>query len=216
VIATPHPRKESTMDVEFVYDYRSPYAYLADTQLPTLGAGILYKPVEILSVMKAGNNQPTPKCPPKQRYTALDAARWAEHYGVVLTRNSAFLQAMAAGRFDGALLLRVDLAARELGLFDSVHKALFEAVWASAADLTTEQGRKSFFGERGFEVDEVWRLASDPRIGELLARRDEEAAERGVFGVPTFFVGGEMFFGNDRLDFVRERLRGVGPEGVVA
>jgi 2-hydroxychromene-2-carboxylate isomerase len=120
------------------------------------------------------------------------------------------------GRFDGALLLCVDLAARELGLFDSVHKALFEAVWASAADLTTEEGRKSFFGARGIEVDEVWRLASDQRIGELLATRGEEAIERGVFGVPTFFVGGEIFFGNDRLEFVRERLRGGGPEGVAA
>jgi 2-hydroxychromene-2-carboxylate isomerase len=204
------------MDVEFVYDYRSPYAYLADTQLATLGARIVYKPVEILSVMKAGNNQPTPKCPPKQRYTALDAARWAEHYGVLLTCNSAFLRAMAAGRFDGALLLRVDLAARELGVFDSVHKALFEAVWASSADLTTEEGRKSFFGARGIRVDEVWRLACEQRTGELLARRGEEAVERGVFGVPTFFVGEEMFFGNDRLDFVRERLWAVRPEGVTA
>jgi len=105
------------MDIEFVYDYRSPYAYLANTQLGTLGAGIVYEPVNILAVMKAVNNQPSPLCPPKARYAGIDAARWAKHYGVAFSPNRALLQAMAASQFDGTLLSRAALAAQQLGVF---------------------------------------------------------------------------------------------------
>ncbi len=196
------------MDIEFVYDYRSPYAYLANTQLGTLGAGIVYEPVNILAVMKAVNNQPSPLCPPKARYAGIDAARWAKHYGVAFSPNRALLQAMAASQFDGTLLSRAALAAQQLGVFANAHKALFEAVWASDADLVSVDGRKAFFTGRGVAAHEVWRLALDASIAELLANADRKAVERGVFGVPTFVVGGELFFGNDRLNFVKARALG--------
>ena len=137
------------MDIEFVYDYRSPYAYLANTQLGTLGAGIVYEPINALAVMKAVNNQPSPLCPPKARYAGIDAARWAKHYGVAFSPNRALLQAMAASQFDGTLLSRAALAAQQLGVFANAHKALFEAVWASDADLVSVDGREAFFAGRG-------------------------------------------------------------------
>jgi len=201
------------MNLEFVFDYRSPYAYLANTQIQTLGVHVDYKPVDILAVMKKVNNHPTPLCPPKARYAGIDAQRWAKHYGVAFSPNGALLQAMRDGQFDGMLLLCAALAARELGAFQQVNDALFEAVWAGVDDLATEEGRAAFLKTRNIIAGDLWRLATDPKMVALLAMLDEEAVERGVFGVPTMFVDGEMFFGNDRLPFVRARLQGTSVNG---
>jgi 2-hydroxychromene-2-carboxylate isomerase len=64
--------------VEFFFDYVSPYAYLANKQLAELQVPIGMRPIAILEVMKLVNNQPSPRCPPKARYAALDAKRWAD------------------------------------------------------------------------------------------------------------------------------------------
>jgi 2-hydroxychromene-2-carboxylate isomerase len=79
----------------------------------------------------------------------------------------------------------------------------------------TEDGRAAFLIANSLPSD-LWRLAADQRIIDRLAASIEEAAERGVFGVPTFFVDDEMFFGNDRLNFVEARLKGTDVSGVAA
>jgi 2-hydroxychromene-2-carboxylate isomerase len=203
------------MSLEFVLDYRSPYAYLANTQIGAWGVHVDHQPVDIVAVMRKVNNQPSPLCPPKARYASIDAARWATLYGVSFSPNGALIQAMQSSRFDGALLSRAGLAAQELGVFEKLNNALFEAVWAGTDDLATEAGRAMFLRVRNILAYDLWKLASDPKIVKLLAERDQEAAERGVFGVPTMFVNGEMFFGNDRLQFVQARLQGFPTHGAM-
>jgi 2-hydroxychromene-2-carboxylate isomerase len=203
------------MSLEFVFDYRSPYAYLANTQIGAWGVQVDYQPVDIVAVMRKVNNQPSPLCPPKARYASIDTARWATLYRVGFSPNEALLQAMQSGRFDGVLLSRAGLAAQELGVFEQLNNALFAAVWAGADDLATEAGRAVFLKVRNIRAHDLWKLASDPKIVKLLAERDQEAAKRGVFGVPTMFVNGEMFFGNDRLQFVQARLQGPPTHGAM-
>jgi 2-hydroxychromene-2-carboxylate isomerase len=202
------------MQVEFLLDYRSPYAYLANTQMKALSS-VVYTPIDIVAVMNKVNNQPSPLCPPKARYAGLDAGRWAKHYGVAFSPNGALLQAMGTRQFDGALLARAALAAQELGVFGQVNDVLFEAVWAGSDDLVTEEGRSAFLRDRKIAATDLWRLASAPKIVERLAKQSQEAADRDVFGVPTFFVEGEMFFGNDRLNFVQARLRYTSMDGAI-
>ncbi|HCF6450001.1 2-hydroxychromene-2-carboxylate isomerase [Pseudomonas aeruginosa] len=194
------------MNLQFVFDYRSPYAYLANTRLPQLNHPISYIPVDILAVMKQVNNQPSPTCPAKSKYSGIDAARWAAIYQVPLNPNAGFFQAMRAGQIDGALLVRVALSAQEAGAFGPVHEALFQAVWAGAEDLVTPEGQANFLRKLDVDVD-LWQIADSSAIREQLTAKDDEAARRGVFGVPTFFCDDEMFFGNDRLDFVRAALK---------
>lgn len=194
------------MNLQSVFDYRSPYAYLANTRLPALDTPITYFAIDILEVMKKVNNQPSPACPAKAKYSGIDAARWAAVYGVPLAPNGAFFKAMRAEQVDGALLARAALAAQETGSFDVVHPALFEAVWAGTDDLITAEGRSAFLQKLGVDED-IWQLADRSAIREQLVANNEEAARRGVFGVPTFFCDDEMFFGNDRLDFVRAALK---------
>jgi 2-hydroxychromene-2-carboxylate isomerase len=196
------------MRLEYVFDYPSPYAYLASTRLKTLGIDAEHTPIDILTVMKAVNNQPTPACPPKARYTAMDAARWAALYGVPLEINWALRAAARDGSFEWHVLTRGALVARGLGLMEAYSSAVFGAIWAEPADLTSEQGRRAVLRKAGIDIPHLWERASTAEIGAQLDANIRQAIECGVFGVPTFLVDGELFFGNDRLDMALARLRG--------
>lgn len=201
------------MEVTFVFDHRSIYAYLANSQMSALGAEIRYRPVDIRAVMRAVNNQPSPLCPPKTRYARVDALRWAKLYGIPLAPNEALLSALRQNDSMGDLLSRAALAAARLGIFAKVNDALFAAVWAGSEDLSTEEGRSLFCEKYGIPVT-LWDDAHSDAVGAELESNTAWAIAHGVFGAPTFFVGEEMFFGNDRLDFVRERLEAARKETV--
>jgi 2-hydroxychromene-2-carboxylate isomerase len=171
----------------------------------SLGVPIEYEPVEIVSVMKRVNNQPSPMCPPKAKYASLDAARWAKHLGVPFSPNRPFLDALRTGQFNGDLLSRAGIAAQKLGVFRQVNDALFGAVWASSVELTSADDRLNFLRSRAFP-QELWDVAESEEVEEVLAANGERAIAHGVFGVPTFFVDGEIFFGNDRLSFIKAKL----------
>jgi 2-hydroxychromene-2-carboxylate isomerase len=195
------------MRLEYVFDYPSPYAYLASTRLKTLGIDAEHTPIDILTVMKAVNNQPTPACPPKARYTAMDAALG----GAVrspLEINWALRAAARDGSFEWHVLTRGALVARDLGLMEAYSTAVFGAIWAEPADLTSEQGRRAVLRKAGIDIPDLWERASTAEIGAQLDANNRQAIERGVFGVPTFLVDRELFFGNDRLDMALARLRG--------
>jgi 2-hydroxychromene-2-carboxylate isomerase len=194
------------MPVEFVFDYPSPYAYLASTQLESLGVPVRYEPIGIIEVMKCVNNQPSPACPPKAHYAGIDAARWARRYGVPFEINQAFLAALGTGTFDYQVLTRGALVAKELDVFALYNAAMFEAIWGKPQDIVTEVGRETFLKRLGIDASHFWQRAESPDLRAELQRRNQVAGQRGVFGVPTFFIDNEMFFGNDRLDFVRERI----------
>jgi len=204
------------MRIEFMSDYRSPYSYLANTRLKTMGISVDHKPLDIVAVMKRVNNQPSPMCPAKARYARIDAQRWAKLYAVEFSPNGAVLKAMGSGAFDGAMLSRAALVAQQLGIFEQVNDALFEAMWAGDDDLASEGGRSDFIRKKKIAADDLWKLASEPEIVELQAEQAKEAAERGVFGAPTIFLEDEMFFGNDRLSFVQARVKGSSQMGAVA
>ncbi|MDH4559060.1 hypothetical protein E8F11_28495 [Pseudomonas sp. BN417] len=194
------------MSLEFVLDYRSPYTYLANTQVADLSSHTVYQVVDIVNVMRKVHNQPSPECPAKARYSAIDSARWAKLYEVAWAPNLVLLGAMRDREFDGSFINRAGLAAQELGVFEIVNSALFAAVWAGSDDLLTSEGKSTFLKKQGCDID-IWEYSSSAYIKERLASNDETAASRGVFGVPSFFVGDELFFGNDRIEFVRAALK---------
>ena len=111
---------------------------------------------------------------------------------------------MLGGKLDSTLLTRGAMAAQELGVADAYNDAIFDAVWKSPRDVVTAEGRDAVLADAGIAAKDVWKMAETPEFRERLDAANKAAAERGVFGTPTFFVGDEIFFGNDRLDFVRE------------
>jgi 2-hydroxychromene-2-carboxylate isomerase len=187
--------------LEFYFDFRSPYAYLAQSQLRGLGVEVGYRPFEILGLMDRVGNVPTSiTCKAKNRYLGADLQRWVAIYQVPLQRHP------QGAELDPRRLLRASLAADELGLAPQAVSAIFHTYWGSGAPLTTAADVAAVLSAAGVSGPDLASRIDDPALDRALDAATERAIERGVFGAPTIFVGEEMFFGNDRLDFVRASL----------
>jgi 2-hydroxychromene-2-carboxylate isomerase len=185
--------------IEFYFDFQSPYSYLAHSQLGALGAPVRLMPFSVLPLMKLVNNTPTTiTCPVKRAYAGKDLGRWAARYGVPLSPPD-------QQRLDGELLLRVVTAIEGEAVRAEAVDAIFKAVWGGVGDPSPD-GLEALLNARGLDGAALIAAASRPETAEALASATQAAATRGVFGSPTIFVGDEIFFGNDRLDFVREHL----------
>lgn len=197
---------DTTPAVEFFFDFGSPTAYLAWTQLPALcaaaGARLVYRPMLLGGVFQATGNASPVSVPAKGRYMLADMARFARRYGVPLLFNPHFpintLQLMRA-----AVAVQRSLPER----FDEFVGAVYRATWVEARNTGDPAGVAEVLERAGFDPRAVLELASDPAVKDALKSNTEEAVRRGAFGAPTMFVGEQMFFGQDRLDFLREALQ---------
>jgi 2-hydroxychromene-2-carboxylate isomerase len=191
--------------VEYFFDVGSPASYLAWTQLPTLcaaaGAELIYKPMLLGGVYQATGNASPGTIPAKGRYTVRDYERHARKYGVPYLNNphfpiiTLFLMRAVTG-----------IQLREPGRLQDLLKAVFKAMWIDALDLNQPALTAKTLADAGFSPEAVQALAADPEVKAALKANTDEAVARGVFGAPTSFVGDEMFFGQDRLEMIREEL----------
>jgi len=191
--------------VEFLFDFGSPTAYLAYTQLPGIatecGAQILWRPILLGGVHKASGNVSPITVPAKGRWMFDDINRWAQHYGVPFKMNPHFpINTIALMR--GAVGVQLSLTNNFLRYVE----AIYDAVWVQARNMGDPAEVASVLGEADLPADDIFALAGEQRVKDLLKTYSDDAVARGAFGAPTFFVGDEMFFGQDRLDFVAEAL----------
>jgi 2-hydroxychromene-2-carboxylate isomerase len=192
-------------DVDFFFDFVSPYTYLAQTQLGALkkrtGARFRLWPMHLLNLMKRVGNVPTTiVCANKMKYANQDIGRWVSRYGVPFQLNPHVFAA------DQSLPLRGALLAQEQGTGDVYIRAIFSAFWSEGLDVNDRALLAARLDAEGLDGKALLESADQPKYGELLAKNTELAAGRGVFGSPTFIVGDDQFFGNDRLGFLEERL----------
>lgn len=187
--------------VEFFYDYVSSYSYLANSQLATLGAAeIVYRPIFLGAIMSAVGNTPPATLPARGNYLRQDLKRWAARYRIPFNMNPRFPQNTLGA-------LRLALVALREDKFQPLHQMLFDAMWIHERDLSDDAVLRELAGAAGLDADRSIAASSDQDIKALLKANTDEAIARGAFGAPTFFVGDEMFFGNDRLEFVRDASR---------
>jgi len=196
---------DTTRTVEYFFDVGSPTAYLAWTQLPKIaaetGAAIAWRPMLLGGVFKATGNTSPVTVPAKGRWMNEDIARWARRYGVPFAFNPHFpINTLPLMR--GATAVQMRRPADFLRYLDAIERAM----WETPRNLGDPAVLAATLAEAGFDADELVALTSDPEVKARLVATTEEAVARGVFGAPTFFVGDAMFFGQDRLDFVREAL----------
>lgn len=194
-----------TKKAEFFFDVGSPASYLAWTQLPRLcaeaGAELVYRPMLLGGVYQATGNASPATIPAKGRYTSIDYARFARRYGVPIETNPHFpiITLYLMRLVTGTQL-------RHPERFQPLLQSVFKALWIDALNLNEPALTAQAVAEAGFTAEEATALTNDAQVKALLRATTEEAVARGVFGAPTTFVGSEMFFGQDRLDFIREAL----------
>jgi 2-hydroxychromene-2-carboxylate isomerase len=191
--------------VEFFLDVGSPTTYLAWTQLPGIckryNAELVYRPMLLGGVFQATGNSTPASVAAKGRHMNRDMERFAKRYGVPLAINPFF-------PINTLFLMRV-IAGVQLRMperFDAILAAVFRRMWIEPLNLNDPDITASMLGEAGFDPAEMLALSADPDVKAKLRSTTEEAVERGAYGAPTMFVGSEMFFGQDRLDFVAEEL----------
>ncbi|MGF1471433.1 MAG: 2-hydroxychromene-2-carboxylate isomerase [Rubrobacteraceae bacterium] len=195
--------------VEFYYDLVSPYSFLAHTQLGRVcevyGAELVLRPMLLGAVHRAAGIRAPIETEAKRRYQWHDIHRWAAYYEVPLHFPEPF-------PFRTLKTMRAAMYCKESGELEAFTREAFELYWreggAPQGVEADEDGPISEVARRiGSEPEDVLGGAAAPENKQALKDATGEALERGVFGAPAFFVGGEMFWGNDRLHFVEAALK---------
>lgn len=196
-----------TATLEFCFDFISPYTYLAWTQIEDLarrtGAKLVYRPVFLGGIFKETGNHPPLDIAKKAQYLPKDVQDWATHYGVPVSYPSSF-------PFNSVRAMRGALVAEREGRLAEYAREGFRACWAEGKDLGDPEVLGGVAEAAGLDREKFLAAIEEPEIKEALKARTAEAVERGAFGLPTFFIDGEMFWGNDRLVLVEARLRKAG------
>ncbi|MNV07220.1 2-hydroxychromene-2-carboxylate isomerase [compost metagenome] len=192
--------------VEFYFDLGSPATYLAYTQLPKIceqtDSQLIYIPFLLGGVFKATGNASPATIPAKGRYMFQDLDRYAKRYGVTLKYNPHF-------PINTLMLMRAvtGMQLRHPQRFAAFIDCLFKALWIEGRSLDDPATVAAVLTQNGFDPNEVLALTADEEVKAALKDNTEKAVQRGVFGAPSMFVDDQLFFGQDRLDFVLEALR---------
>jgi 2-hydroxychromene-2-carboxylate isomerase len=197
--------------VDFYYDFSSTNSYFAAFMLPEVckraGAAMRWLPLHSAALFRGTGFDVMAMTPRKARYLWRDHARYAQVTGLPFRRPSRF-------PIKTALTLRCVLAADHEGgggekgakaLVD-FSQAVFRSYWERDEDIADAAVVGALISSIGLSPDAVLQRANSSEIRDELRAITEAAGERGVFGVPMFFVGNEMFWGKDRLDFVERWL----------
>ena len=191
--------------VEFYFDLGSPYSYLAYYRLLKMAEQqeiqIVYKPILLGGVFKATGNRSPIEIPVKGVYSILDIQRWAEYYQIPIQMNPHF-------PMNTLTLMRILTGVQLLHLekFEQVLKLLFDAMFGTPQNLNEPTVLAEVLKPSGFSVEDIMSMVQSDVVKQKLITETEQAILRGIFGAPTFFVGDEMYWGQDRLHFVEQAL----------
>jgi len=191
--------------IDFYFDFVSPYAYLAHFRLPEIaakhGCDIAYRPIDLKAAkLAAGNTAPaTAQMPAKLKYAIADLTRWCARYNAPLEFTTSGPPDSTAHNI-GALY-----AADRGQLAEYVH-AMWMATFACGGRLGDEDILRRVATDLGWDADDFLAFTKSDAAASRYAEGNEQAQQRGVFGVPTMMVGDEMWWGNDRLEFLDEYL----------
>ncbi len=189
--------------IDFYFDFISPFSYLAHSQLPDIaarhGREIAYHVVNLRVIkLEGGNTGPTTReMPLKYRYSGADMQRWAARYGVMITRPTGH----EPDRLNKGFFMAEDRSMER----DYV-TAAWRRVWGDGGDMGDAALMGDVAAELGWDRDDFLAFTESADAEARYRASTRAAHERGVFGVPTMMIGEEMWWGNDRLEFMEEFL----------
>jgi 2-hydroxychromene-2-carboxylate isomerase len=195
-------------DVEFLFDFGSPNAYLAHKVIPAIetrtGARFIYTPVLLGGVFKAtGNRSPMEAfagIPAKLAYEALETQRFVARHGLAGYRPNPHFPVNTLAIMRGAE------AARDLDVFAAYVAAVYAAMWEDGRKMDDPAVIGEVLAAAGLPAERLMALTADQSVKDRLMANTTRAVERGVFGSPSFFVGDDLYFGKDRLRDVEEAV----------
>jgi len=191
---------------DYYFDFGSLATYLAHTQMDKIkaetGASPVYLPMLLGAVFKATGNASPASVPAKGKYIFVDFKRFADNYGVPLKTNPFFpIITTTLMRMLTGLQMRSDARVHEF--MDTI----FKAIWVDAMNLNAPEVVDQVLREAHFDPVEILQLANEQATKDRLKDITTQAVDRGVFGAPTFFVGQDMFWGQDRIEQLKVALR---------
>jgi 2-hydroxychromene-2-carboxylate isomerase len=202
--------------VDFYYGLGSRYSYLAATQLDRIaaetGCRFAWHPLKSGALQELRGGSPFRGEPPSGQYEwpyrQQDAEAWAEYYGVPYREPLDF-------RVDPAYLAEAACAAKQLGAVEAYSHRLFEAIFVEGR-ARAAGARLGLAADAGMDAKAFRTQLADPATAEMHEAALQAAHRRGAFGVPTFFLGEQMFWGNDRLVLLEHALLKAPPHGTGA
>ena len=197
-----------TKTLDFIFDFGSPNAYLAIKALPPVlertGARLNVIPCLLGGIFKLTNNRAPlvafADVKGKNAYDMLEIRRFVEKHALSRFRLNPHFPV------NTLRLMRGFLAAEELGVKDTYLEAGLAAMWEQGLKMDDPVVFAGALESNGLDAKAILACAEEPRIKDRLAANTERAVARGAFGIPTFFVGEDMFFGKERLAQIEEML----------
>ncbi len=192
--------------IDYYHALASPWTYLGGPRLDRIaadaGASVNFKPVDLGEVFPVSGGLPLAKrAPQRQAYRLVELARWRDYLGVALTVEPAFFPV------NETLAARMVVAARRAGAgAGRLSNAILRAVWAEERNIADAETLAAIAGENGLDGDVLLAEANTEAVAGEYAADTAEAIERGVFGAPSYIYRGELFWGQDRLDFLERAL----------
>lgn len=199
-------------ELSFFFDFSSPFAYLASTQVEGLaartGATLRFRPFLLGALFKALGGPDVPLFtmpPPKQRHARDDMFRWADFHGVPLKFPTRF-------PMNTVKALRMVLQTPEEQRAPLIH-AIYRAYWADDRDINDDTVLTELAVGAGLDGPALVAGTRQDAVKERLRTATDEAVKLGLFGAPCFMVDDLLFWGQDRLVFVEKALQGWRPRG---
>jgi 2-hydroxychromene-2-carboxylate isomerase len=194
----------SAGDLEFWYDFHSPWAYLAATRIEALAARhkvtARWRPLHLPRLIEAiGGRRPLEENAAFVAWYKQDLQDWAELYGITIRYHPDY-------PLRPARALRAALRAEELGAQPAFALAVFRAYWSESRDISDIGVLAKIGAACGLDGALISAAATDDGYGRRLEANTREAIGRGIFGVPSIVCRGKLFFGNDRLDLLERWL----------
>jgi len=192
--------------VDYYFTPSSPWTYLGHQRLVDIarrhGAHVNVKPVDLGRIFPVSGGLPLVKrAPQRQAYRLTELKRWRSFLGIPLTLQPKFFPVAA----DAAALLIIAADRKELNAL-ALTGAVMRAVWAEERNIADGETLKAIAREQGRDAEALAAAAADPATQATYDAYTQEALERGVFGAPTYAHGDELFWGQDRLEFLDRAL----------
>jgi 2-hydroxychromene-2-carboxylate isomerase len=198
------------MNIDLYYTLSSPWAYLGGPRLIALvvktGAQLTLKPFDFQKVVPITGGVPLRTRPlPRQQYHALELDRWRQHLNLPMNLKPRFYPPDRSP--DNKPATRLVLAAKAQGQDAmALSHAILRGLWAEEKSSVERESLIAIANDAGFDGAALAMAGDAPEIMAEYERNTEEALRLGVFGAPTYVIEGELFWGQDRLDFVERRL----------